>query len=537
MGGGYAREVLEYLDTSRPWHDGVHPVDLFQKRTRPPEFDAPAWPEKVAELALDIGARVGGDPQIAAWSMLVMVAGIAPDAIKITPKQHDDTWTESARLWAALVAAPGAKKSPMQRPILAPVHAAQAAMTEEYLRERETYEPLRKRWERAAAKDPDTAGDPPTAPRHERLVVEDATLEAMTDILADNPAGLASVHDELAAQIGSWDAYRDNGSGKDRAHWLKLKEGGPHYVDRVRRGHGHVPNWSSSLLGNIQPTRIADIDRRQNLAADGMLQRFILVPARDAVPGIDRSPNRAAAAWWSSMVDILIDLRRSSSERPMTVRIADDAAADMRALMVRADGLAMNPGLDEGLQSHLLKLPGEIARLVLIYHLIAQCTAAMTRSEPVDVLVSFPVSSATVQAVRRLVMGSIVPGLVHFYETILGRKGRDPLMMRVAEAVLTHQERHITARQLYRSIQGVDREKLLGAAEDLELAGWIQPMEGTRRNQIVWEIHPALPELYRAQKMAAWYRRAMAFEAIQNTTAEKWPIEDGDSDDANPVDN
>lgn len=518
-------DIVRQLDTTRPWFEDVHPVDLFQKRTRPPEFDAPAWPEKVAELALDIGARVGGDPQIAAWSMLVMVAGIAPDAIKITPKQHDDTWTESARLWAALVAAPGAKKSPMQRPILAPVHAAQAEMTEDYLRERETYEPLRKRWERAAAKDPDTAGDPPTAPRHERLVVEDATLEAMTDILADNPAGLASVHDELAAQIGSWDAYRDNGSGKDRAHWLKLKEGGPHYVDRVRRGHGHVPNWSSSLLGNIQPTRIADIDRKQNLAADGMLQRFILVPARDAVPGIDRAPNRDASAWWSRMVDMLIDLRRICSERPLTVRVADDAATDMRALMVRADGLAMNPGLDEGLQSHLLKLPGEIARLVLIYHLIAQCTAAMSRPESVDVLVSFPVTSSTVQAVRRLVMGSVVPGLVHFYESVLGRKTRDPLLIRVAEAVLLHKERHITARQLYRSVQNVDREKLLAAAEDLELAGWLQPVEGTRRNQQSWQIHPLLERLYNDQRYETMRRRLVAMVAIQEAIDERGPTE------------
>lgn len=515
------RDIVRLLDTTRPWHEDVHPVDLFTRRTKPPEFDAPAWPEPVATYALDIGARVGGDPQIAAWSMLVLVAGIAPDTIRIAPKRYDDTWTEAARLWCALVAAPGAKKSPMQRPILSPVHAAQAKMTESYVAERERYEPERKRWDKAAAKDPDAAGDPPPAPRHERLVVEDATLEALTDILDHNPAGVTSVHDELAAQIGSWDAYRDGAGGKDRAHWLKLKEGGPHYVDRVRRGHGHVKNWSSSLLGNIQPARIADIDRRQSLAADGMLQRFILIPARDAVPGIDRAPDRAAAAWWSRMVDTLITLRRACAERPMTVRIADDAADDMRALMVRADGLALTPGLDEGLASHLLKLPGEIARLVLVYHLIEQCTAAETRPEPVEVLASYPVQAATVRAVRRLVMGSVVPALTHFYESVLGRQGRDPLLLRVAEAVLLMQQSHITARELYRKVQGVEREKLLSAAEDLELAGWLNPVEGTRRNQQAWSVHPRLATLYEQQRIETMRRRARAMLAIQEAIEER----------------
>lgn len=532
MGRDPLTAVQQMLDEYRPWHEAVHPVDLFQKRTKPPEFDAPAWPEPVARLALDIGARVGGDPQIAAWAMLTLVAGIAPDAIRIRPKQFDDTWTESPRLWVGIVASPGAKKSPMQRPILAPVHGAQAGMTETYLAEKEVYEPARKAWEKAAAKDPDRAGDPPTAPRHERLVVEDATLEALAEVLIHNPEGLTSVHDELAAQIGSWDAYREGGTGKDRAHWLKLKEGGAHYIDRIRRGHGHVPNWSSSLLGNIQPTRIADIDRGQKLGSDGMLQRFLLIPARDAVPGIDRAPDREAADWWRQMVDTVIELRRACSQRPVVVRVADDAADEMRRLMVSADGLAMTPGLDEALASHFLKLPGEIARLVLICHIIAQCTAAQSRSERADVLVTFPVALATVRAVRRLVMGSVVPALNHFYESVLGRRGRDPLLLRVAEAVLLHDEQTITARELYRQVRKVEREKLLSAAEDLELAGWLEPIEGTRRNQQAWEIHPLLKTLYEQQKFDTMRRRMAAqlaiLEAVEERRAAGEPASDDD---------
>ena len=42
-----------------------------------------------------------------------------------------------------------------------------------------------------------------------------------------------------------------------RALMLEAYDGGPQRVDRIKRGHVFVPNWSVVVAGNIQPRRLA----------------------------------------------------------------------------------------------------------------------------------------------------------------------------------------------------------------------------------------------------------------------------------------
>src|SRR5215467_5882461 len=60
----------------------------------------------------------------------------------------------------------------------------------------------------------------------------------------------------------------------DRGFWLQAYDGGPHNVDRIKRGSIHIKNLSVSLLGCIQPDRLAEM---QGLTSDGLLQRFVPV--------------------------------------------------------------------------------------------------------------------------------------------------------------------------------------------------------------------------------------------------------------------
>jgi Protein of unknown function (DUF3987) len=83
---------------------------------------------------------------------------------------------------------------------------------------------------------------------------------------------------ELAGWLGSMEKY---GGGKaansDRAFWLETYNGGPQVVDRIGRGTSAVENLSASILGGIQPDKLAAI---HGLADDGLLQRFIPVMTR-----------------------------------------------------------------------------------------------------------------------------------------------------------------------------------------------------------------------------------------------------------------
>ena len=77
---------------------------------------------------------------------------------------------------------------------------------------------------------------------------------------------------------------------------LEAYDGGPQRVDRIKRGHVYVPNWSVVVAGNIQPRRLAGM--AENLIDDGLFQRFLTIhtrPASSASTTTSRS-RRASAA-------------------------------------------------------------------------------------------------------------------------------------------------------------------------------------------------------------------------------------------------
>ena len=100
---------------------------------------------------------------------------------------------------------------------------------------------------------------PPTRPR--RYVISDITVEKLGEILARSPRGLMVKRDELAGWIASMEKYGGKGGGgSDRAFWLQAYDGGPYTVDRISRGELHIEKLSVSILGGIQPERLAEID-------------------------------------------------------------------------------------------------------------------------------------------------------------------------------------------------------------------------------------------------------------------------------------
>ena len=112
-----------------------------------------------------------------------------------------------------------------------------------------------------------------------RLYSTDPTVEALSDILkgAGEYSKLALIQDELAGLFGGFGRYSGQG-GAERAAFLKAYDGGPEHIDRVKRGHVFVPNWSLVIVGNIQPRKIAKLGT--DLIDDGLFQRFLTIHAK-----------------------------------------------------------------------------------------------------------------------------------------------------------------------------------------------------------------------------------------------------------------
>jgi hypothetical protein len=123
------------------------------------------------------------------------------------------------------------------------------------------------------------------APRERRYMTQDATVEALAVLLAGQPRGLLVYRDELAGLLHSFDK---NGHESDRAFYLEAWDGDKSYqTDRIGRGAVHVPALALSVIGGIQPGKLArwiaealeDGD-----GADGLLQRLQLLVHVTASP-------------------------------------------------------------------------------------------------------------------------------------------------------------------------------------------------------------------------------------------------------------
>src|SRR5262249_20997331 len=151
-----------------------------------------------------------------AMPALAVCAAALDDRVVVQVRRHDRQWVESARLWVALVEEPGGKKTPAINAAVSALREIETGWRNEnvlhfkkYGAELERYKAQSKKSCNASDAEEGFSGVPePTKPAMRRLVVTDTTTEALTRILADNPAGVLGAFDELAQLLGSFDAYR-----------------------------------------------------------------------------------------------------------------------------------------------------------------------------------------------------------------------------------------------------------------------------------------------------------------------------------------
>jgi len=240
---------------------------------------------------------------------------------------------------------------------------------------------------------------PPAPPKPPRFVTSDATTEKLGEILSRYDRGVLVKRDEFSGWIGSMEKYGGaKGAGADRAFWLQAFNGGPYTIDRIGRGELRVKNLSVSLIGGIQPARLAEL---HGLTSDGLLQRFIPIMMRSAVFPVD-APTDGPLNEYDRLTQKLIGAGHAR------LILADDAVPAMERLRRHLHELEqVAGGLADGFQAFLGKLPGLSGSLALILHMV---------SDPIEGRLH-PVSRETVEDVRRLVIEFLLPHAFEFYRT------------------------------------------------------------------------------------------------------------------------
>ena len=83
----------------------------------------------------------------------------------------------------------------------------------------------------------------PREPQPQRFYINDATPEALANILVGNPQGVVSVADELSSFLNSFERYSNNSEG----FWLAAYNGDPHTIDRKGSGCCLIRRLSRSV--------------------------------------------------------------------------------------------------------------------------------------------------------------------------------------------------------------------------------------------------------------------------------------------------
>lgn len=486
------------------------PMDIFAEFPAPP-IAADMLPEVVAAYAFECASLVGVEPGMIAVPALVACAAALHDGVKIQPKRHESGWTESARLWCAVVGPPSVKKSASisratrrLRKIDRDMAQENARKSADHAMQMEAYKEAKK----AAKK----SGEPvpcPERPLMERVIVEDITVEALSEVLKDNSRGVLCVQDELSGWFGSMDAYTGGKAGnKDRAAWLQAYNGGFRQVDRVMRGSVPVPNFSVSMIGGIQPDAIRRIAK--DMTDDGLMQRFMIIVGRNARE-FDRAEDSTVMRAFADLVDHLNRVMPSNDP----IRLTEEAHQVRERLCDYAAELADYPALPGGLRSHLGKWSGLFARLLLVFHAV-ECAGESIHPVQRDV------SQKCAERVERLMRRFLLPHALAYYTDILGSNSDLDHARWVAGYILSRGLQTITNRDLvqaYKQWRGMDDWRRTRVMQVLEDMAWLSPLgeedKRSRRAATSWAINPEVHDLFALRAEEEAERRARVRSEVQ----------------------
>lgn len=385
--GGFAGATPKGV-AENPWPD---PIALPSGLAPVAPFQSTFLPNALAPYVGDISDRMQCPPDFPAVAVVIAAGALIGNRIAVRPKLKD-TWAVTPNLWGLVVGRPGVRKSPAINETLAPLKrfenlalkenatalAAHKREIQQYAIRLKTAEAAYKKNENPNA--PIDFPDEPAPPKQKRIIVNDATYERLGEIARDNPHGILSYRDEISSLFQNL-SREENAPA--RSFYLTGWNGTDSYTfDRIMRGHQHVETLCISMLGSIQPGKLATHIGRAHSGGegdDGLIQRFGLLVWPDQSntwKNVDRYPDGNASALVNATFDRLhkIELKSPGGEYDINTHrlfVSFDAAAAFRfvewqtSLEERLRSNELNPSIE----SHLAKYTKLVPALALMNQL------------------------------------------------------------------------------------------------------------------------------------------------------------------------
>src|SRR5262245_14859209 len=413
------RFPLAPADNSSSGPEWSVPKDIPTKLAKVADFSLEFLPPSIGPWVGDISERLQCPPDYVAVTALTALGALIGRRIGIKPQQRTD-WLEVPNIWGCFVGKPGLLKSPAMMEALKPLHhleaeaarahaAAlvdhQAALAEfklhKSVKESVLKDALKKKVsesvvslgdftslkgaiKEAQKEDPLGLGTGPEEPKPVRYRTNDSSYEAIGALLVSNPSGLLVERDELVSLLKHLDREEQCvARGFYLSGWSGTQ---PYTFDRITRGHVHVEAVCIGVLGNTQPTKIAEYVRRANAdgaGGDGLIQRFGGLVWPDEPVGwknVDEWPDsvKRDVVWGiferiSKLTEteaLKLGAVRGTYDKIPFVRFGEEAAAEFLDWRTGLERRLRSDELSPALEGHVAKYRKLVPALALIDHLV-----------------------------------------------------------------------------------------------------------------------------------------------------------------------
>jgi len=183
-------------------------------------------------------------------------------------------------LYMAIVAPPGASKSPAMKKAFYVIEKFDDAMFKEY-------EVLIADYNKQLAdheKDKKN-NNKPEKPNFPQTLIKDSTIEMVVKILSHNKQGCAVYSDELVGFLNRMNRYKES---DENQKWLEMWSGGTLLLQRITRDENRVKDPFCNIIGGIQPGVLESLSKDQN-EHNGFYHRFLFCyPEPQNKPGWQR---------------------------------------------------------------------------------------------------------------------------------------------------------------------------------------------------------------------------------------------------------
>lgn len=473
------------------------PVELLPKALRP-------W-------LVDLAERDVLPLELFAVPALIALGSVVGRSFAIRPELRNN-WTVVPNLWGGIIARPGLLKTHAIESGLAPLSPLIKAAEEKHIKEARTVSARRMvlddrlkaaRHRKGGATEGEIASLLAEIEEcravERRLKTHDATVEKLGELLRDNSRGLLVVRDELAGWLRGFDRQGREG---EREFFLEAWNGTGSYVfDRIGRGTIKIPALCLSVVGGIQPGKLAAYVAgavNGGQGADGLLQRLQVVVWPDRYEKWtepSRWPDHEAEVRAFQIFASLYELdpaavgAMTDNEIPF-LKFAPGAQELFTAWRnklerrVRGDELLAFPAFE----SHLSKYRSLMPSLALLFHLV-EVVAGSTEPQAGVSLHTAGLAAAWCEFLE------LHARKIYSVELEPERAAARAIAARIKAGAVEHGS---TVRDVYRS-QWADLKtpEVVGTGlELLERLGWLRVVpedrSGPGRRSNLLELHPDL---------------------------------------------